>query len=216
MWWLKITNEGFWLSGKDLTVMLASYFLGCFTSGYYLVRFRTGEDIRQRGSGNVGARNVGRTIGPLGFTITFLLDFAKGALATQVAAYFNLGAWGVVLAMWAVVIGHIWPVQLRFHGGKGIATSLGVLIVYDWSMVLVIGVLFMGSLVFTRRFTLSGLLAYAMSPLVIFAYETSIPKMVGLTVLVILILIAHRTDIREEMDRGFWRGEMKEKRSNPP
>ena len=69
------------LSGKEFSWVLTSYCLGCFTAGYYWVRSRTGLDIRQQGSGSVGARNAGRVLGPGAFLVTFLLDFGKGALA---------------------------------------------------------------------------------------------------------------------------------------
>jgi glycerol-3-phosphate acyltransferase PlsY len=68
------------MTAKEMAVILACYGLGCFTAGYYWVRWRTGLDIRRQGSGNVGARNVGRFLGSAGFAITFVLDLAKGAL----------------------------------------------------------------------------------------------------------------------------------------
>ena len=69
----------------DFFLIAACYCLGCFTSGYYWVRWRTGEDVRQLGSGSVGARNVGRVLGGSGFIVVLLLDFTKGALAVWLA-----------------------------------------------------------------------------------------------------------------------------------
>ncbi len=215
MWWFKFTNENFWLSGKDLTVILISYVLGCFTTGYYLVRFRTGEDIRTQGSGNVGARNVGRVMGPLGFLITLVFDVAKGALAVQIAVHFGLGPGGTVIAVLAVVAGHIWPVQLRFHGGKGIGPSLGALLVYDWYLVVMMATVFLVALGSWRRFTLSGLVAFALAPLLLFAGDPGMTKVVGISVLAILILIAHRKNIREEFERNLLGSQVKEKQSHP-
>ena len=71
--------------------ILVSYLIGCFTAGYYWMRWRTGQDIRRMGSGSVGARNVGRALGASGFTATFLLDAAKGALAVAGRAGWNCG-----------------------------------------------------------------------------------------------------------------------------
>src|SRR5262245_53037648 len=118
-------------SAREIVWTIASYFLGCVTAGYYWTRWRTGQDIRQIGSGNVGARNVGRILGPSGFTVTLLLDMAKGAFAAGTAWWLNLSAEGIVASMVAVVVGHNWPMQLRFRGGKGVAVSLGALLTYD-------------------------------------------------------------------------------------
>src|SRR2546428_11226923 len=110
------------VTGQELTTIFVCYLIGCFTAGYYWVRWRTGQDIRHEGSGNVGARNVGRLLGPPAFIATLLLDLGKGALAVGMALYFGLRPEMVIAAMLAVVVGHNWPMQLRFHGGKGIAT----------------------------------------------------------------------------------------------
>ena len=101
--------------GKELLVMLAGYALGCFTSGYYLVRWRTGHDIRMLGSGSVGATNVSRVLGLSGFFLTVLCDFGKGMLAVWLAEYFRINPTATVLTMLAVTTGHVWPAQLWFH-----------------------------------------------------------------------------------------------------
>jgi|SRR6516225_10172953 len=116
--------------GEDVLIVVASYGIGCFTAGYYLFRWRTGCDIREHGSGNPGARNVGRLLGVGWFSATLLLDAGKGGLAVWLACYFGLGHLGTVAAMLAVVVGHVWPIQLHFRGGKGVAASLGAGLVY--------------------------------------------------------------------------------------
>jgi len=110
-------------------ICLGAYSLGCLTTGYYLVRTRTGQDLRALGSGSVGARNVGRLLGWRGFVLTVLGDFCKGALAVWAARHFTTDDRLVLLAMLAVVAGHVWPAQLHFQGGKGMATTLGALLV---------------------------------------------------------------------------------------
>ena len=191
------------MTGKEMVVILACYGLGCFTSGYYWVRWRTGRDIRQQGSGNVGARNVGRFLGPWGFAITFLLDLAKGALAVALARYFGLGADALVAAVVAVVVGHNWPIQLRFRGGKGISTSLGALLAYDGYLVLVLVSLFLPVLALLRHFTISGLLAFALAPVVVFLCGLGNVEVAAISFLAILILLSHRKNIREEFARVF-------------
>src|SRR5438552_16901491 len=127
-----------------LIILLGSYVLGCFTAGYYFGRWRAGQDIRLLGSGSVGAKNVWRVSGAFGFFVTLLGDFAKGALAVWMAAQFTTNERVVALTALFVVVGHIWPVQLRFHGGKGVCTSLGALLVFDYSMALAFLGLFVG------------------------------------------------------------------------
>ena len=201
------------LTGKEMTVILSTYVLGCFTAGYYWVRWRTGQDIRQMGSGSVGARNVGRVTGPLGFVVTFLLDFGKGALAAGAALYFGLGAEAVVASLVAVVAGHNWPMQLRFHGGKGIATSLGALLAYDPFIVLILVTLFLPGFVLLRSFNLGGLMAFALSPFVVFLCGLGNPEIAAISFLAIVVLFSHRRNIREEIARIFQARPLKDVRS---
>ena len=193
-------------TGKEMTFMATSYVLGSFTSGYYWVRWRTGQDIRLLGSGNLGARNVGRVLGPTAFCITLLLDVAKGVVAVAVASYAGVSTDGVVACILAVVAGHNWPAQLRFHGGKGVATSIGALLAFDSLGTLVVFVLFLPLWALIRSFTLSGLLAFAIAPLVLFLAGFENPSIAAFSFLAILMLITHRKNIREEFARVFRTG----------
>ncbi len=188
-------------SGKEITTLFACYFLGCLTAGYYWVRWRTGQDIRHRFSGNVGARNVGRMLGPTGFTATLLLDLGKGALAVGMALYFGLSPEMIIGAMLAVVVGHNWPMQLRFHGGKGIATSLGALLAYDSFLVVILAALLLPFFALSRNFTVSGLLAFALTPLVAFLCGLENMEVIATSLLAGLVLISHQKNIREEFAR---------------
>src|SRR5712692_2973148 len=191
------------VTGKEITTLAACYLLGCFTSGYYWVRWRTGQDIRERGSGNVGARNVGRMLGPASFVLTLLLDLGKGALAVGMALYFGLRPEMVIAAMLAVVMGHNWPMQLRFQGGKGIATSLGALLAYDSLLPVILVALLLPCLAVSRNFTVSGLLAFALSPLVAFLCGLETMEVVATSLLAILVLVSHQKNIRGEFARVF-------------
>ena len=134
-----------------LGVVLGSYFLGCFSTGYYLVRQRTGQDIRELGSGSTGARNAGRVLGRPGFWWTMAGDLAKGGIAVGLALALT-GSERVELLAWlAVVAGHIWPAQLGFRGGKGVSTSLMGLLVFDWRLALIYCVFFAAGWAVTRQ-----------------------------------------------------------------
>ena len=187
--------------GKEMLVMLAGYALGCFTSGYYLVRWRTGEDIRLLGSGSVGATNVSRVLGLPGFFLTVSCDFAKGMLAVWLAEYFRLNPTASVLTMLAVTTGHIWPAQLWFRGGKGVATSLGALLMFGYFIVVIFTGLFLALYAVVRNFVLAGLLGFALTPLALLLLDFSLTSVFGLSAMALLILIAHRKNIPDEIGK---------------
>lgn len=113
--------------GKIFLIILISYFIGNFSSAYILGKVIKNDDIRNYGSGNSGATNALRVFGPkIGLT-AFGLDILKGIIAVSIGNHF-LGYNGALIAAIFVVIGHNWPVFLKFRGGKGIATSLGVML----------------------------------------------------------------------------------------
>jgi glycerol-3-phosphate acyltransferase PlsY len=189
------------VEGKEYLLIMAAYAMGCFTSGYYLVRWRMGKDIRLAGSGSVGATNASRFLGRRGFILTFLLDCFKGAMIVWLARGLRLGSMAVLLMMIAVVAGHLYPVQLRFRGGKGIATSIGALLAYNYLFVLILIGLFAVIRIPLRNFVLSGLAAFAILPLALYVLQFSVTSIWGTTALTVLILIAHRRNIPEELRR---------------
>jgi glycerol-3-phosphate acyltransferase PlsY len=192
-------NNAMTLDGKDLIWVLAAYFIGCLTAGYYWVRWRTGEDVRRLGSGHVGARNVGRRLGTSGFSVTFGLDFLKGLLAVAGATAVGLEREGVTAILFAVIIGHNWPVQLRFQGGKGIAVSLGALLAYDPPLLLILVVVFVPLWLWARNLTVAGMLAYAISPLVAFLCDLGPLAAFAMSGTAMLVVFAHRKNLREEL-----------------
>ena len=198
------------LTGEEFSLILLAYSLGCFTSGYYWTRWRAGLDIRQQGSGNVGARNVGRVLGRPSFVVVLLLDMLKGVLAISAATHFGLRPEAVVAVMVAVVAGHSWPIQLRFAGGKGIATSLGALLIYDPLVTGILTFVFLCLWPFIRNFTLTGLMAFALLPLAVCGCGLGNIEVAATSFLAVLVLITHRRNIREEFARIFPHRELKE------
>ena len=197
-------------SGQEWTWIVASYFLGCVTAGYYWTRWQTGRDIRDLGSGNVGARNVGRTLGPLGFAVVFLFDFAKGMFAVTLANWLGFGPEALIACMVAVVAGHNWPMQLRFQGGKGIAVSLGALLAYEPFTVLCLLAIFLPALALLRRFTLAGIFAFCLAPLALFLGGFEKEVVAAVSFLAVLALLTHRRNLREELARLVWPRPVKE------
>jgi acyl phosphate:glycerol-3-phosphate acyltransferase len=110
-----------------ILLLAAAYFLGSIPFGLILAKLFAGSDIRKSGSGNIGATNVARVAGPAPGILTLLLDVAKGYAAVWLAARFtDQSSTAMALAAVAALIGHCFPVWLKFKGGKGVATALGV------------------------------------------------------------------------------------------
>ncbi len=145
-------------------VCLGSYAAGCLVGAYYLVRWRTGKDLRALGSGNPGATNAGRVLGRSGFALALLVDAGKGSVVTASARALGAGSALLGVAMVAVVAGHVWPAQLGFRGGKGAATALGLLAVYDLRVAAVLLVCLGLLYAVTRRLDASGLPTLGLAP----------------------------------------------------
>jgi len=185
--------------GHVATTSLVGYIIGCLTTGYYLVRFRLGLDIRDSGSGSVGARNAGRILGIQGFFITLMGDFAKGAVVVWFTRYITGDERLAGLAMLAVVIGHIWPLQLGFRGGKGVATSLGALAVYDFHLGLIFVALFCALFLVLMRVTMAGLIAFTLLPVAAMFLGAEPMEAIIISVLAGMVLLAHRRNLYEEI-----------------
>lgn len=112
--------------------LVVSYFIGCISTSYYVTKVRIGRDIRDLGSGNAGAQNVGKVLGRHWFLVILLLDMLKGYVVVLGGFQLGVGDIVVTLAIVAVVSGHIWPAQMGFRGGMGIATSLGAVLAFHW------------------------------------------------------------------------------------
>lgn len=184
-------------------ILVASYLLGSIPFGYLLVRIFYGEDVRRSGSGNIGATNVARK-SPLLGVATLLLDAAKGIGAVQCAVMFselphhepNLYRTMAASALLAIV-GHMFPVWLRFRGGKGVATALGSFLRFSPISVLVAVIIFVVVVAISRRVSLGSLLAAAAFPFAVCFFLPRDPWVLGLiSAAAALIIARHRQNIR--------------------
>ena len=156
------------------------------------------------GAGSAGSRNVARTVG-LGVSATTLAgDAAKGAIAVGAALLLGLEDWAVLLVIAAVVAGHVWPAQLGFQGGKGLATVMGAVLVMDFRLVLVAYAVAAIVLGLTRRATLSGLVAVGLTPVVAVLIGHSNAGGIGLSLLAALIFFTHRENVRSVVRKAHW------------
>jgi glycerol-3-phosphate acyltransferase PlsY len=147
-----------------LVLLVAAYLLGTIPFGLLLAR-RVGVDVRRAGSGNIGATNVARSAGVRLGLATLLADAVKGALPVLAARALHLGDWIVPGAALAAFLGHVYPVTLRFAGGKGVATALGAIAVLAPSVALVAVTVFALAFTLTRRVSAGSALAAIATPL---------------------------------------------------
>lgn len=182
-----------------LACLFAAYALGCFATGYYLVRAQTGRDLRAIGSGSIGARNVGRVLGGSGFGVTLLADFTKGVLAVWAARHLTGTEALSAVALLAVTIGHVWPVQLGFRGGKGVATSLGGLLVFNWQSALIYAAAFALLWVLLRRTILPGLFAYLVLPFTVWWFRQDGGQVALVSGLIVVVWFAHWENLAAEI-----------------
>ena len=153
-------------------LLVAAYLLGGIPFGYLLVRWRTGEDVRAGGSGNIGATNVLRTTGRAMGIATLLLDVAKGFLAVWAMSRFSEGdpVW-MSLAALAVMAGHAFPVFLKFQGGKAVASFIGAfLYLTPWPLVTVL-LVFAAVVWVTRHISLGSIAACGLFPFGVWLIE---------------------------------------------
>lgn len=150
-------------------LVVLGYILGSIPFGYLLVRATGGGDIRFKGSGNIGATNVARTSGLAVGVATLILDAAKGFLAVWLTGHFSGGTIRFMMyAGLAAILGHMFPAWLRFEGGKGVATALGVFLAVCWPAVAASVFLFLLVVLFWRYVSLASISAAAALPLLVY------------------------------------------------
>ncbi|MBZ5614020.1 MAG: glycerol-3-phosphate 1-O-acyltransferase PlsY [Acidobacteriia bacterium] len=182
-----------------LIAAVGGYVLGAIPFGYLLVRILKGQDVRATGSGNIGATNVARTSPRLG-AATLLLDVAKGLAAVLVArALFSGPHQPLVMTTAAcfAVLGHLFPVWLKFRGGKGVATTLGAFILLTPKAILCMLVLFLILVAVFRYVSLGSIAVAAAFPVLAWAlHEYADPRQVVLIALVsVLVIWKHHRNI---------------------
>ena len=195
--------------GIALLALAIAYAFGTVNGAYYLVRLVSGRDVRRSGSGNAGARNAGRTLGSLGFAAVFTVDAFKGAAAMLVARLLDVDSWTLSGAAALVVAGHVWPVQLGFRGGRGIATSLGALSVLHPLSLAAGLVIALAALPMVRTLVVAGLLSYAIVPAMFIALDGIEFVTLALAAISAIVLFAHRATVAKFLrgDRRLTPGE---------
>lgn len=195
---------------RAVVVVLVAYLLGSIPFGYLIVRMTGRGDVRETGSGGTGATNVSRRAGKAAGVLTLVLDAAKGALAVLVAgvalssqrATINV-RWVVAAAAVAVIAGHIFPIWLRFRGGKGVATAVGAFFMVAPFALLCAGLVFVIVVALTRYVSLGSLAAAVLIPFFLWLQKWLLqpaadirPPLTAAVISALLIIFAHRGNIR--------------------
>jgi acyl phosphate:glycerol-3-phosphate acyltransferase len=206
---------------RVLLIAALSYLLGSIPFGYLLVRIFRGEDVRRTGSGNIGATNVARNSPALG-VLTLLLDALKGSAAVAVGMILSpplferisvthipwrmilpasspgFVTWAALAALFAVA-GHMFPLWLKFHGGKGVATGLGAFVMIAPKAVLLAAGVFLVVVTLFRYISLGSIVAVAVFPLLVLLlhqYGDRFLAFVLMAVAAVLIIMKHHSNIR--------------------
>jgi len=179
-----------------LLLIIASYFIGAIPTGVVLARAFSGKDIRQEGSGNIGATNVTRVLGKKLGALTLVGDLLKGFLPVWVGSYLVSSLNVVCLMGCAAFLGHLFPVYLKFKGGKGVATALGVFLYLSPIVILVEIIVFVFVVGIWRYVSLGSLIAAASMPLLLVIIGSPKPVVLLSMAFALLIFIKHKANIQ--------------------
>jgi len=177
-------------------MVLFGYLLGSVPFGILVGRMFYGVDPRTVGSGNIGTANSMRAFGRTGAVLVLLGDAIKGALPTFIAVHYMEAAWMAALVGLATVVGHNWSVFLRFRGGKGVATTLGVVIVLSFPAAVAFGAVWLATAGLTRYASLASILASAAVPVTMFLLHDPMSYVYYGIVALALIVWRHESNIR--------------------
>lgn len=195
-------------------VVAASYLIGSIPFSFIVARLMSGTDIREQGSRNVGATNVLRTAGKAAGIIALLLDLSKGYAAVALAEYLVMRSdwpiaaaqsggpiqsreFWIALAGLIAIIGHMFPVWLRFHGGKGVATATGVFLALGPVVIAAAAIVFLIVLITTRFVSLASMFAAASVPIFFHFLQPAAPfwRVVVSIVIAIIVIVKHHSNI---------------------
>lgn len=183
-----------------LLVILVAYLLGSIPFGFLIPKIWN-LDIRRQGSGNIGATNVFRTLGPVAGIIVFILDLLKGTIPVLIAQQVTADPWLIILAGATAVVGHTFPVFLKFKGGRGSATGLGILLgvapdIFLGALILVIIIILI-----THYVSLASITTPPLVTLSFYLLKRPLPYTLVAGLITLLIIIRHIPNIKRLIRR---------------
>ena len=184
---------------KNIILLIAAFVLGSIPFGIITAKVK-GVDLKKVGSGNIGATNVLRSLGRWPALITLLGDILKGTLAVAIGKYSGVEPLYEGLIGIAAILGHNFSIFLGFKGGKGVATSLGVLLMYTPHVALVTLIVWIGVVLFTKYSSLGAIVSFALLPLNIMLFDFQDKTKFFISILISLfIIIRHKDNIKRLM-----------------
>jgi acyl phosphate:glycerol-3-phosphate acyltransferase len=178
-----------------ILLMAVGYGLGSIPTGLLIARWQKGVDIRQHGSGNIGMTNVLRAVGKGAAALTLVGDLAKGLIPVLLAQAWLISPWTIGLVALAAVVGHLYPLFAGFHGGKGVATTLGAFIPLLLGPLLIAFIVWAACLALRRQVSLGSLAAAACLPIAALIWGAPTAYVLYALIAAALIWFRHRDNI---------------------
>ena len=184
----------------EILLLLLAYILGAIPSGLIIGKLFYNKDIRNYGSGNLGATNTFRTLGNKAGFVVSIMDVLKGSLAVLLPVLFGTDAINPLFLGVIAVIGHMYPIFAGFRGGKAVATSAGVMLAHNPLLILFMAFLFFGTLKLTKYVSLSSIVtviaAFLYTIIDYLAFKGSLQTIYFVLILGIFIVFRHRSNIK--------------------
>ncbi|WP_034302144.1 glycerol-3-phosphate acyltransferase [Bacillus cihuensis] len=188
---------------QPILLIALSYAFGCINGAYYFSKWKMGKDIRKLGSGNAGARNAGRQLGKKGFFFTVVIDAIKVFMALFIVnTLIEESELVMLICAFCLLIGHIWPIQLQFRGGKGVVVFLAVTLYLVPVAILVTGIVMGIGYVMFRRITIPGLISMMTIPITAYATGHSWTYSIGFLCMLIIVLLVHIPNSRKKKTKN--------------
>ena len=197
-----------------ILIVLISYLYGSIPFSLIIPRIFYNIDPRKYGSGNLGASNVLRTTGVVAGVICYILDFSKGLLGAGLPMilsnlrYIEENHWLIVLGALAAIIGHCWPIYLKFKGGKGVATAMGAILMISPEIFLFFILIYLIVLFIYRYTSLAGLVSFGLLPITgylikcFFSNRIGVPQFLFFSIIVVIIIFwRHQGNIKRLLSR---------------
>lgn len=179
-----------------ILTLLISYFVGTISGSYIIGNLFLNKDIRKYGSGNAGTTNAMRVLGKKAGVLTFLIDFLKGALVTLIIRRI-FGDKFVPLAILGAVIGHDFPFYMKFKGGKGVATTLGALALFNFPLTLICYVVWVLGTVLTKMVSVGSILFFV-SIIIVYSFVSNLvmSNILIIDIIALIGIIRHKDNIK--------------------
>lgn len=181
---------------NQILTLLISYFVGTISGSYIIGNLFLNKDIRKYGSGNAGTTNAMRVLGKKAGVLTFLIDFLKGALVTLIIRRI-FGDEFVPLAILGAVIGHDFPFYMKFKGGKGVATTLGALALFNFPLTITCYIVWVLGTVLTKMVSVGSILFFV-SIIIVYSFMSNLvmSNILIIDIIALIGIIRHKDNIK--------------------